>query len=186
MLSFLQNSFGFKLFASDARVLIIRVVGCRWFRCAQGRGRRAAWKWLPVALVYFPRFLSIPRRSITAPLSARDPSNFYKSSRARRNRENFIELISPIRRGANRSMTRKEEEGDRYRSEGERVFEKNFQTDHELTRLNNKRLINYSKRRKLLPSPPSIDRSIFRLFTPRSFSDSVEGSRIRFVSRSAR
>lgn len=71
-------------------------------------------------------------------------------------------------------MTRKEEEGDRYRSEGERVFEKNFQTDHELTRLNNCRLINYSKRRKLLPSPPSIDRSIFRLFTPRSFSDSVE------------
>ena len=112
--------------------------------------------------------------------------DFYKSSRARRNRENFIELISPIRRGANRSMTRKEEEGDRYRSEGERVFEKNFQTDHELTRLNNKRLINYSKRWKLLPSPPSIDRSIFRLFTPRSFSDSVEGSRIRFVSRSAR
>lgn len=41
------------------------------------------------------------------------PWNFCKSFRVRRSRENFIELISPIRWGANGSIRDKEGEGVR-------------------------------------------------------------------------
>lgn len=56
---------------------------------------------------------SLDRRQTALEIPPSPPWNFCKSSRVRRSRENFIELISPIRWGANGSIRDKEGEARR-------------------------------------------------------------------------
>lgn len=136
----------------------------RWFRRAQGRESlemAAGRSRLFSAILIDPP--SLDRRQTALEIPPSPPWNFCKSSRVRRSRENFIELISPIRWGANGSIRDKEREGVRlvvYQSSSlsipiprrwagslgfvskRSVFKRSYVASHALTRLNNWRLIN--------------------------------------------